>query len=190
MSPARSARWGSRKRRRRIIGITAGLLVIAAAVTTIVVNQARTNRRAERAAVERYAQKVKELSFEGGRLLQQEIKPRITDLREGTVTPEQFRREADNWIRLYENLRKDFAAANPPARLAEAARLYDEALATYIESFKAFRDASRHQTQEQRNEAITEAVPIAERADAVFDEARDELAEQMRAVGLTPPSDL
>ncbi|HVL91480.1 MAG TPA: hypothetical protein VM841_14730 [Actinomycetota bacterium] len=190
MSPARSERWGSRKRRRRIVRIVVAVIVIAGVVAAIVVPRSRASRRAERAAVQTYAQVVKDLSFEGGRILQQEVKPRITDLREGVVSPEQFRREADNWIRLYQNLRKSFADAGPPERLATAARLYDDAFVAYIEAFEAFREASRLDTPEARNEAITEAVPIAERADQIFDRARGELGEQMRALGLTPPGDL
>lgn len=157
-----------------------------AGVAAVLLSSGRVSE-AERDAITAYAAKVKELSFEGGRLLQEEIKPRVTDLREGTVTPDQFRREAGNWILLYQNLRRDFAGTRHPARLDDTARRYDEALATYIEAFEAFRDASRLATAEARNDAITDAVPIAERADKMFDAARDELERQMRAAGLTPP---
>ena len=179
-----------RKSRNRPIAIVVGIAVVAAAVWGVLVLRRNAGRTADRAAVAAYADTVKELSFEGGRLLQTEIKPRVTDLREGDVTPEQFGREADNWIGLYQDIRSRFADATHPKRLDEAARLYDEAFATYIEAFEAFLDASRLATQAERNDAITDAVPIAERADKIFDRARDELEGQMRIVGLDPPSDL
>lgn len=143
---------------------------------------------AERRVIQTYAEKIKELSVEGGRLLQEDVKPRITDLRDGTVTVQQFQREAENWIRIYEDLARRFEAVSRVKRLDPVADLYDEALRTYVEAFRAFLAASRLGTQRARNDAITEAVPIAEKADQIFDRARDALSDVMRTAGLEPIS--
>lgn len=143
---------------------------------------------AERRVVEAYAETIKELSFEGGRILQEEVKPRITDLRDGSVTVEQFQREAENWIRLYEDLGKRFDDVERVPRLDAAAALYRQAMATYADAFRAFLAASKRPTRQERNDAITAAVPTAEKADDIFDRARAELERVMRQAGLDPAS--
>ena len=141
---------------------------------------------AERRTIQAYAQAVKDLSFEGGRVLQQEVKPRVSELRDGAVTPAQFGKEAENWIRVYQDFRRRLGEVERVERLDGVATRYDNAFATYVEAFRAFLAASRLSTEEARNQAITDAVPIAERADERFDLARDALRKVMRVAGLDP----
>lgn len=178
------------RRRRVAIGAPILALLVAAGIAGLVVGNAKANRRAERRAVQDYYATIQPLAFEGGRIVQQEVKPRITDFREGLVRVQQFQDEADNWIRQFRRIRREFADAPHPARLDRAAALYDQALERYIAAFEAFRAAAGLATHPDRVEAISAAVPIAEEADDLYDRARDALSAVMRDLDLEPPADL
>lgn len=124
----------------------------------------------EQAAVRAYADGIRPFAREGGRVVTEQIKPRLTDLELGKVTAEQFRQEAAAWKRKMEDVRQGFAGVAPPKRLREAAHLYDRALRQYREAIDAFAAASTRPPAELKD-AITAAVPTADAADHTYDRA-------------------
>lgn len=124
----------------------------------------------EARAVRDYADAITPIVFDGGRVVATGIRPRLAELSLGDVTPEQFEAEADGWRASLGQVRTRLGAVPVPARLREAARLYDLALRQYVEAIDAFVDASA-QPPEQVAAAITAAVPVAERADRTYDRA-------------------
>ncbi|MGH2830552.1 MAG: hypothetical protein ACRDJM_08705 [Actinomycetota bacterium] len=171
-------------------GFVAGGLVLLLAgglVATLLFSRGASDRAAERRAVKAYVDAVRPAGVEGGRIVQQEIKPLLTDLRQGQVTPQQFRTEAEGWLRRFRVIRRTFAESPHPARLNQAASLYAEAMNGYVAAVQAWIVASAKPAQAARNAAIAEAASIAEEADDAYDRARAALEREMRRVGLRVP---
>jgi hypothetical protein len=139
----------------------------------------------DRRAVRRYAETISPLAFEGGRIIQERIKPRLGELVDATVTPEEFRRQADAWRHDLEEIRKAFGKASPPPRIAEAARLFAAALGGYIDAVDEFIQASRRRgTPDEVDAALESGRVIARRADKTYDRARRTVQAELRRVGL------
>ncbi len=183
-----SRRPGMRRKRlsRRVIATMAVLGIILATLLGGLLGGSSVSS-ADRQAISRYADAIQPLAVDGGRIVQQEIKPRITDLRGGTVSPQQFGSEAQNWLRQFQRIRREFAAAPRPKQLQRTTRLYDEAFDAYIRSIEAFIAAAALPTAAERDAALAAGAGIAEQADKTYDRARAELAEQMTTAGLDPP---
>jgi len=148
------------------------------------------NATADRHAVQSYYQAIHPLAQEGGRIVQQEMKPSLRELVRSTITPAKFRERAAAWERAFRNIREKFASAPRVKRLDKAAALYDQSFADYLRAISAFSNASRVATKKARDKAISRAARIAQAADKQYDRARAELKHVMLEVGMTPPGDL
>jgi hypothetical protein len=166
---------------RRVKTSSIGRAVVGAA---LVLASACGPNAAETKAVLQYAHTIKPLAVEGGRVIQTGIKAGLGEMFRGEITPAVFRERAATWRRQMEKVRNDFASAVAPPRLNEAKRLYDDSLAGYVRAIDAFVVASTRPTKAQRDQAISQATPIAEQSDKTFDRATAELKRQLRAVGL------
>ena len=122
------------------------------------------------ADLQRYSAAVDLLAKDAGRMVVEEIRPRLSDLREGRITPEQFRTEADYWRVRMEAARVAVAKLRPADGLIEAAELFETAFRQYVDAIVAFSAASRRPTPELTG-AISAAIPLAEKADKTYDEA-------------------
>jgi hypothetical protein len=131
--------------------------------------------------VEAYASAVDVLAKEAGRLVVEEIRPRLTDLREGRVTPEQFRIEAAFWRTRFDATRGALDELRATPALEEANRLFAIAFRQYAAAVTAFSNASR---QPDLAAAIADAVPLAERADRTYDRADAIVQAELRRLGL------
>jgi hypothetical protein len=141
----------------------------------------KENAAASAARVRAYASAVDLLAKDAGRIVVEEIKPRLTDLREGKVTPEQFRSEAALWRTKFEATRDALNQLRPTPALRRANELFDTAFRQYAEAMTAFSEASR---KPDVGAAITQAIPLAERADRTYDRADAIVQKELRRLAL------
>jgi hypothetical protein len=177
---------GNRRRSFDAISVAAlvtGVLVGAAIPALGPVRRARLSD--DRRAVQRYAETISPLAFEGGRIIQERIKPSLGDLADGKTKPEDYRRQAQAWKHDLEEIRKAFAGVPVPPNLEEAARLFDTALRGYIEAVDQFVGASSTRgTSDQIHAALDPGRELARRADKTYDRARGMVQSELRRVGL------
>jgi hypothetical protein len=174
-------------------------LVVPAAVAlpfvigaiAVAVGRHGTDPTAERRKVQAYADAIRPILKEGGRVVVEEIRPRLADIELGQVTPEQFRLEAGGWHDAMGRLRVRLRKVPVPSSsgLRQAALLYDLALSQYQAAIDGFAAASRKPKAELKA-AISAAVPLAERADRTYDRADALLNAALRRVGLPTASTL
>lgn len=173
----------TRSRRRRTLAIVSGALATAVPVVVIaLLIGGRGPTPEERRAVIAYNDAVVPHAEEGGRIVVLGMQPGQRDLDAGRVTPEAFREQAEAWRRGLERARLAFAQVPAPARLATAAKLFDESLGLYLEAVDAFLAAS-FETGPDRAAALESARQIARRADRTFDRAKALLKAELRRVG-------
>jgi hypothetical protein len=160
-----------------------GILFVALSLVTSACGGGGSSDASEGATerAQAYASAVDLLAKEAGRLVVEEIRPRLTDLREGHVTPAQFRTESDLWRIKFEATRSALDRLHPTPELERAARLFDEAFRQYGAAMIAFSNASR---QPDLAAAITAAVPLAERADRTYDRADALVQAELRRLGV------
>lgn len=161
----------------------AGTAGLAALVILIAVSRGSD---AETAGVRSYAEAIKPLAFEGGRIVQQGLKPALVDLREGRTTAEAFIARATAWKDQFIQIRQDVAAIPHPEHLDRIAETYDAALAAYAEAIDAFTAAARLKDTAARDKALNAGADAAERADKIYDRARELLAKKLSQAGLDP----
>jgi adenylate cyclase len=131
--------------------------------------------------VRAYAAGVDLLAKEAGRMVVEEIKPRLTDLRQGKVTPQQFRLEAELWRAKFEATRIAVEQLRPTAALQRANELFDETFRQYAAAMVAFAKASEARDIDA---AIVKAIPLAEKADRTYDRADGIVQAELRRLKL------
>jgi hypothetical protein len=175
-------------RRRRFDAISVAALItgILAAAAIPALAPVRASRLADdRNAVRRYAETISPLAFEGGRVIQERVKPSLGDLVEGRTKPEDYRRLAAAWKHDLDEIRKAFASAPAPPRLTEAARFFDRAMRGYVEAIDEFaRVSSTKGTADEIDAALNPGREMARRADKTYDRARRLVQAELRRTGL------
>jgi hypothetical protein len=147
---------------RRILPAVVALVVAVGAV--LAVRLATAGDALTSAELVAYQAAIHPPLSEGGRLVQERLKPAAPA---GTPVA-----EADGWARELDAIRARVAAVDPPDELAGAHRLFDTALAQYAETARLVADGSG------------DAVAAGERADATYDDASRILQRERRRLGL------
>jgi hypothetical protein len=124
---------------------------------------------AARRAVVAYADGVATPTGVARRIVDEEVRPALDDLRGGHITPDQFRSEAGSWRAQLQAVRRDVAAVKAPKKLRDASHLYDRVLREYIGAIDAWAAAS-YSTTAQLPAALTRGDDLAE---AALDRWRD-----------------
>lgn len=148
-----------------VMGGAIAIATISAGLTARAPSADRDQR-----ALRAYASAIRPFQRAGGQVVAEEIRPRLADIELGAVTADQFRVEATAWKQKMESVRRGIAAVKPPTRVKAAAHLYDVAMRQYQAAIDAFVVAVGRPPAELK-EAITAAVPLADRADATYDRA-------------------
>lgn len=190
MSGSTSSPSPSRVRRKKGLVVAIVVTTVLTAGLVAVLLAGANGAAGDRAAVKRYYQTIRPHAVEGGRIVQQEIKPSLGELSSSTLSASMFARRAVTWYHAFRLIRSQFADAPRVSRLNKTAALYDEAFAGYLDAIRGFLDASKISGVAERSRAISAAVKTAEAADKRYDLARAELKEIMRVVGMRAPADL
>jgi hypothetical protein len=123
---------------------------------------------------------------EGGRVVEQDMKPTVTDFTQGTVTPAALSERSATWVDELTRVREQVAAVPAPDPLRPASAGFDRALARYVDAARGFGTAAR---ATDRTAALDAAYTIANDADHLYDSASAVLQRVRRDLGLDPSSD-
>lgn len=132
-----------------------------------------------------YAAGIHELALAAGQIIELEMKPGITDIREQAYDDDVLQGFSDRWAADFADLRDGLATVQVPAGLEESHRLYVSALDGYRETALLFSRAVQVPV-DQREAALQEAISRGEATDEVWDRGQDLLAIHLRDLGLDP----
>jgi hypothetical protein len=173
--------------------VAAGLtlvVVLSAVAATAYVSSRRTSRHEGLTAAEltSYTGAVLPPLREGGRVVEQEMKPTIGDLVSGKLTGTTFAGRVDTWLADLSRVRGEVAAVPPPAELRPAATGFDDALGRYLAAAEAFRAAALAPAA-RRQAALDHGYAVATEADHRYDTASAVIQGWRRRLGLGPTAD-
>jgi hypothetical protein len=184
----RSLRDRHRRLRRTPIAVAAAVLAGSIVLVGLGLRggtESPATRDEQRAALAAYLDRIEPLGKTGGRVVQLGLKSGLDDLAHQRAAAATLRRRAAGWIRELENVRDAFAAAaaDAPTFVADAARLYRQALGQYVETARTFVTATLA-TGPARDHLITRTASLGEAADGVYDRARAMVDRERTRLGL------
>jgi hypothetical protein len=179
-----------RKRRwRSPLVYTIALVVALATGATAVFLLGSSNRKDDRAALVSYERSLLPAVREAGRVVQQEMKPSLREIMEGTITGRQLLERTGAWQRAFKRAREDLLALEPPELLGDIEAGWDAAMGAYLLTVDAFQKIGRADPASV-SFAVDEAVTFAERADDLFDRVAGVIQFHRRRLGLAPSMSL
>jgi len=120
---------------------------------------------------------------EGGRIVEQEMKPSLGDFESGKLDAAGFVERAKGWQLELARVRDQIDRISVPPAIASAGPLFHTAMQAYIDAARLFEHAGEV-SQAQRQAALDTAVAAARRADSDFDVAAQVVQRALRAAGL------
>jgi len=140
--------------------------------------------RVTRAQITAYEQGIDPLLSQAGQVVEEGMKPAVTDLDHDHVTPPAFiAHEADGWLSTLQSVRRSISALSTPRGLVAARTPIVASLDLYIQAATTFKAAALAPAA-QRDALVTRGVAQATRADRVFDQGAIVIQRARRAVGL------
>jgi hypothetical protein len=161
------------------IAVLGGLAVGATAVALV----GSAQRRDDRAAYLGYERAVLPSLREGGRIVQQEMKPSLRELAEGEIAQEAALERATAWRGELAKVLAEVVALRPPSFLGDIEARWTAAIAGYRQIPGLFEQASR-QTGPARARLLEQAAGAGARADKLFDKASAVMQFHRRRLGL------
>lgn len=162
---------------KRALTALLAFVAVAVFVGTIVVTR-ETTPSLTREELLTYQDAIHPLMSDGGRTVEQGMKPGVPDVRAGKVATS----EAEGWVTALQAVREQVVAVEAPPALRDAARLFREALDSYVDAADALRRATGD--ADRRETLVDFAVTTAESADRTYDEASLILQNWRRRLGL------
>ena len=176
-------------RRRWPIVATAAVLVGGALGATAVALVGSAQRRDDRKAYLRYESAVLPIVREGGRVVQQEMKPSIRELGGNEITQKTAVDRAAGWRAVFTRIGADLIALDPPGFLGDIGRRWSIAVDGYLKIPDLFDQAAK-QTGSARAALLAQAAAAGDSADKLFDDAAGVLQYHRRRLGLGSTSQL
>jgi hypothetical protein len=134
-----------------------------------------------------YEQRLLPLVQDGGRTVEQGIKPAMQDLRYRHVVPAAvIAKEGDGWIQTLSGLRSKIAQLPSVGDLQPVTTAFVMAMDGYIVASRTFRDAAAAPQAAQQRELFGKGVALAEEADHLYDRASARLQRLRHDLGLPP----
>ncbi len=141
-----------------------------------------------RNALVAYERAVLPLVQDGGRVVEQGMKPAVNDLQYAHIVPPAvIGSEGDGWVRSLRVVRQKLVRVAPPVGVATVQRTFVTAVDGYIRAATVFAAAARSQAGPERSRRIQDGIQTAQAADRVYNQASAMLQRLRHAVGL--PSD-
>jgi len=165
------------------------VVVLGAIGATSVFLVGSAQRRDDRAAYLRYERAILVPIKDGGRLVEQEMKPSLNDLSTGAVTPTIAIERAVAWHTDLVQDRTQMLGLTPPSFLRGIQTLWARALDAYLAVPELFTQAARA-TGSARKALLDRAADAGTRADRLFDDAARVMQYHRRRLGLGPTHDL
>jgi hypothetical protein len=179
---------GSGSRKWPIIATAAVLLGLAAGATGVAL-VGSAQRRDDRAAYLGYERALLPSLREGGRIVQEEMKPSLRELADGQLTPAMALERATAWQGEMTKILADVVALDPPSFLGSVEGSWKGAIVLYRGIADLFKQAAKG-TGAERTRLLAEAAATGTRADAAFDRASAMMQFHRRRLGLGATSHL
>lgn len=176
-------------RRRSPLVYTIALVAALATGATAVFLLGSSNRKDDRASLVSYELSLLPAVREAGRIVQQEMKPSLREIMEGTITGRQLLERTGAWQRVFKRVREDLLALEPPALLGDIEAGWDAAMGAYLLTVDAFQTIGRADPASV-SFAVDQAVTFAERADDLFDRVAGVIQFHRRRLGLGSSTNL
>jgi hypothetical protein len=173
---------GSGSRRWPVIATVAVLAGLAAGATAVAL-VGSAQRRDDRAAYLRYERALLPALREGGRIVQQEMKPSLRELGDGSITQKLAVDRATAWYRQFTMILADVGTLRPPSFLGDVERRWVAAIVAYRKISTLFEQAAK-QPGAARVKLLEQAAAAGSRADALFDDASRVMQLHRRRLGL------
>jgi hypothetical protein len=124
---------------------------------------------------------------DGGRTVQQGMKPALDDLRyKHIVPPEVIAQEAAGWIDSLQSVQSKARQLPAPPGLSTAHQAFLQALQGYVAAAHAFKAAALTPAGPARESRIAAGIDHAEDADKTYDRGAALLQQARRSLGLPP----
>ncbi len=147
------------------------------------------NRRSDRAAIVAYEEALLPAFRDAGRIVEQEMKPTLGDIVAGRISDADLLGRAAAWRRVFEQVRTEVLALDPPEFLTDMEGMWRTAMDAYLTTISAFEAIARANPAD-REAAVNEAAVQGERATDRFDDAARLIQFHRRRLGLGPSGNL
>jgi len=141
------------------------------------------------AALSAYVQALRAPTSEGGQVIEQLLKPSISEFASGQVDAATFTARARGWVLSLRKVKQEIDAIKVPPGIASAGPLFDQAMDAYVHTAQVLENAAAV-PQEQRSAALDAGRQAGRDADAIYDRAAAVVQKALRAAGLPPDSAL
>jgi hypothetical protein len=155
---------------RRAVAITALVAAVGAgAATAAVTRGGSTEPAVSKAALLAYEKQVVPLVQEGGKVVEQGMRPAVHDLQVQHIVPGwQIAREGDGWITNLTEVQRKVARVSTPDGLQPAQDAFLKSLSEYVAAARTFRAAALA-TGPARTKLLDQGVREAQTADHTYD---------------------
>ena len=147
-------------------------------------------RRDDRRAILAYERSLTSPLREGGRIVQEEMKPSLGELASGELSSAAALGRASAWRRVLEGVRSDVSALTPPSFLGDIEQRWKAAMDGYLAAADLFGRAASAGPGAERTRLLSEAANAGTRADKLFDAAAAVIQSHRRRLGLGPTTSL
>jgi hypothetical protein len=144
---------------------------------------------ADATALTAYTSALRPATSEGGRIVEQEMKPSLGDFERGSLGAGDFVTRARGWQLGLARVRDQIDAISTPPAIAAAHGLFHLAMQAYVDAARLFEGAGLASAAE-RQAALARAVAAAEAADGDFDRAAAVVQAALRAAGMPADHEL
>jgi hypothetical protein len=165
-----------------VLAVAAGMIVLLA-VNSSGGGSATPTPRADAAVLTAYTQALRGPTSEGGRVVQQLMKPSIGEFEQGQVDAATFESRARGWILALQRVKQQLDRISVPPVIASAGPLFGQAMDAYIQAAQIFEQAAAAPMAE-RTAALDRGRQAGRDADRLYDRAAAVVQRALRAAGL------
>ncbi|MGH2793427.1 MAG: hypothetical protein ACRDKG_03890 [Actinomycetota bacterium] len=174
---------------RKPLFYTVAVVVAVAIGTTAVFLVGSANRRSDRNALLSYERAILPHIREAGRIVQQEMKPSLREITDGSLSDAEILERAEAWQRVFERVRADLLALQAPSLLGDIKEAWSAAMGGYLLAVDTVAAIARAPAG-QRTVAIEQAATFGERADELFDTVASIIQLHRKRLDLGPSRNL
>lgn len=165
-----------------VLACAAGLIVVVA-VGHSGGDDTSSTQHPDAKALTAYTQALRAPTSDGGQVVEQQMKPSISQFQQGQVDGGTFASEARGWALAMQRVKDRIDAIPVPPFIAAAKGWFDQSMDGYIRAAQLFAVAGTA-PQSQRDAAIQTAITQAETADHLYDQGAAVVQRALAAAGL------
>jgi hypothetical protein len=163
-------------------------ILLAGLIAAPITLTAAARRSHDRAAYLAYEKAVLIPIKDGGRIVQEEMKPSLREISDGSISGDQLAGRAETWRRVFTQIKADVLAPVPPRFLGDIRARWSAAMDAYLAAVDAFAAIARAPAPE-RSGLVGSAADAGERADKLFDAGARVMQAHRKRLGLGVTAD-